>query len=71
MKEMTLRIRRIAAIAMAIAASLVSRGVRIESTAQARCRLGRRIEHRRRQSTVNGAGSTLAAPIYQQWASTL
>src|SRR6478672_8833571 len=52
---MTLRPRRIAAIAVAILASLTVVACGSSSGG----------------STVNGAGSTLAAPIYQQWASTL
>ena len=77
-KEMNLRRRRISAVAIAVAASLGSRhadraarssssssGAGVGELARARA------AERRRPGTINGAGSTLAAPIYQQWGSTL
>jgi phosphate transport system substrate-binding protein len=77
MKEMTLRQRRGAAIAMAILASLIvaacgsssnsstgGAGAGGGSTSSSGSSGGG-------SGTVNGAGSTLAAPIYQQWGSTL
>jgi phosphate transport system substrate-binding protein len=73
---MTLTQRRVAAIASAILASLIvaacgsssnsssgSAGSGGGSSSSSSSSSG--------SSTVNGAGSTLAAPIYQQWASTL
>jgi phosphate transport system substrate-binding protein len=80
MKETTLRKRPIGAIALAVLASLIvaacgsssssssagagaSGGSSSSSTSSSSSGGGK--------STVNGAGSTLAAPIYQQWASSL
>jgi phosphate transport system substrate-binding protein len=76
MKEMTVTQRRVGAIASAILASLIvaacgssssssGGGVGAPGASNSSSRAGGG------KSTVNGAGSTLAAPIYQQWASTL
>ena len=61
-----MRYRRIPAIALAIAASLLvaACGSSNNTTTGTGGSSGGK-------STLNGAGSTLAAPIYQQWASTL
>ena len=69
MKEMTLR-HRIPAIAVAIAATLLvaACGSSSNNTTTGGSGGG---SSSGGKSTVNGAGSTLAAPIYQQWASTL
>jgi phosphate transport system substrate-binding protein len=77
MKEMTVTQRRIGAIASALAAALIvaacgssssssSGGVGAPGASNSSSSSGGG-----GKSTVNGAGSTLAAPIYQQWASTL
>ena len=79
MKEMTLRQRRVGVIAAAVLASLIvaacgssssssssSSGAGAASASNSSSSSGGG-----GKSTVNGAGSTLAAPIYQQWASSL
>jgi phosphate transport system substrate-binding protein len=77
MKEITVTQRRIGAIASAIVAALIvaacgsssgssSGGVGAPGASNSSSSSGGG-----GKSTVNGAGSTLAAPIYQQWASTL
>jgi phosphate transport system substrate-binding protein len=72
MKEMILRQRRIGAIAAAILASLVVAACGSSSnSSSASAGSGGSSSSGGGKSTVNGAGSTLAAPIYQQWASTL
>jgi phosphate transport system substrate-binding protein len=70
MKEMTLRQRRVAAIASAILASLIVAACGSSSNSSSGS-AGSGGSSSSGGSTVNGAGSTLAAPIYQQWASTL
>ena len=72
-KEKTLTKSRITALALAIAASL---GVAAcgSSSSSTITTSSRRLEHesaRGGSATLNGAGSTLAAPIYQQWGSNL
>ena len=66
-----MRPRRIAAIAVAILASLtvVACGSSSSNSSSGSASSGGGSSSG--GSTVNGAGSTLAAPIYQQWASTL
>src|SRR6516164_6500123 len=70
MKEMTLR-HRIPAIAVAIAATLLVAACGSSSNNTGTGGSGGGGSSSGGKSTVNGAGSTLAAPIYQQWASTL
>src|SRR5438270_3387409 len=77
-KEIILRNRRIPAIALAIAASLLvaacgSSGSSSSSSSSGAAGSGGGSSSSSSggKSTLNGAGSTLAAPIYQQWASTL
>jgi phosphate transport system substrate-binding protein len=73
MKEMTVRQRRIGAIAAAILASLVvaACGSSSSSSSGGAGSGGGSSSSGGGSSTVNGAGSTLAAPIYQQWESAL
>src|SRR5436305_1763689 len=75
---MTVRHRRIPAIAPAIAAALLIAACGSSSTSSsgaagssAGASSSSSSGKSTGKSTVNGAGSTLAAPIYQQWASTL
>ena len=74
---MTVRHRRIPAIALAIAATLLiaACGSSSKSSPSAASGAsgsgGSSSSGSGGKSTLNGAGSTLAAPIYQQWASTL
>jgi phosphate transport system substrate-binding protein len=68
------RHRRTPAIALAIAASLLVAACGSSSSSSsggAGSGSGSSSGSSSGKSTVNGAGSTLAAPIYQQWASTL
>jgi phosphate transport system substrate-binding protein len=74
MKEMILRQRRIGAIATAILASLVVAACGSSSNNSSSGSAGSgggSSSSGGGSGTVNGAGSTLAAPIYQQWGSTL
>jgi phosphate transport system substrate-binding protein len=72
MKEMTVRHRRIGAIASAILAALIVAACGSSSNSSSgSAGSGGSSSSGGGKSTVNGAGSTLAAPIYQQWASTL
>jgi phosphate transport system substrate-binding protein len=73
MKEMTVRHRRIGAIASAILAALVvaACGSSSSSSSGGAASGGGSSSSGGGSSTVNGAGSTLAAPIYQQWESAL
>jgi phosphate transport system substrate-binding protein len=80
MKEKTLRQRRIPAIAIAIAAALLvaACGSSNSSSSTSSAAAGGSSSSSTSASssgggsgTINGAGSTLAAPIYQQWGSTL
>jgi phosphate transport system substrate-binding protein len=76
MKEITLRQRRVAAIAAAILASLIvaACGSSSSSTSSGAAASGGSSSSSSSSGgtgTINGAGSTLAAPIYQQWGSTL
>src|SRR6201995_4267255 len=73
MKEMTLRQRRVGAIAAAILASLIvaACGSSSNSSSGSAGSGGGSSSSGGGSSTVNGAGSTLAAPIYQQWESAL
>jgi phosphate transport system substrate-binding protein len=80
MKEMTLRQRPIGAIALAILASLIvaacgssnsSSSASAGSGGGSSSSSGSSSGGSSGSGTVNGAGSTLAAPIYQQWGSTL
>jgi len=72
MKEMTVRQRRIGAIASAILAALIVAACGSSSSSSAGgAASGGSSSSSGGKSTVNGAGSTLAAPIYQQWASSL
>jgi phosphate transport system substrate-binding protein len=72
---MTLSTRRISAVAVAIAASLVvaACGSSSSSTSSGATSSsgGGSSSSGGGGGTINGAGSTLAAPIYQQWGSTL
>jgi phosphate transport system substrate-binding protein len=70
MKEKTVNIRRIAALAVAIGASLVvaACGSSNNTTTTGG---GGGARGGGGGGTINGAGSTFAAPIYQQWGSTL
>jgi phosphate transport system substrate-binding protein len=70
MKEKTVNIRRIAALAIAIGASLVvvACGSSNNTTTGSGGSSGGSSSG---GGTINGAGSTFAAPIYQQWGSTL
>jgi phosphate transport system substrate-binding protein len=69
---MTLKLR-IAAIATVIATSLAIAACGSSSTSSGGSGAsgGSSSSSSGGKSTVNGAGSTLAAPIYQQWGSTL
>jgi phosphate transport system substrate-binding protein len=73
MKEMTLRRRPIAGVALALIASLVAAacGSSSSSSSASRAAAAASSASRGGGGTINGAGSTLAAPIYQQWGSTL
>jgi phosphate transport system substrate-binding protein len=76
MKEMTVRQRRVGAIASAILAALIvaacgSSSGSATGTVAASAASNSSDSSGAGKSTVNGAGSTLAAPIYQQWASAL
>jgi phosphate transport system substrate-binding protein len=72
MKEMTVRQRRVTAIASAILASLIVAACGSSSNSSSgSAGSGGSSSSGGGKSTLNGAGSTLAAPIYQQWASTL
>ncbi len=67
-----MRYRRTPAIALAIAAALlVAACGSSNSSSSSAASGGSSSSSSSGKSTVNGAGSTLAAPIYQQWASTL
>jgi phosphate transport system substrate-binding protein len=68
---MTLRPRRITAIATAILASLIVAACGSSSGSSSGSAGSGGGSSSGGGSTVNGAGSTLAAPIYQQWASAL
>ncbi|HET6866312.1 MAG TPA: phosphate ABC transporter substrate-binding protein PstS [Solirubrobacteraceae bacterium] len=69
---MTVRQRRVGAIASAILAALIVAACGSSSSSSAGgAASGGSSSSSGGKSTVNGAGSTLAAPIYQQWASTL
>jgi phosphate transport system substrate-binding protein len=76
-KEKTLRQRRVGAIAAAVLASLIvaACGSSSSSSGGGSAASGGSSSSSSSggggKSTVNGAGSTLAAPIYQQWASSL
>jgi phosphate transport system substrate-binding protein len=78
-KEIKVRTRRISAVAMALIAALVvaacgSSGSSSSAAAGGSSSTGSAAAASSGGSvsaTINGAGSTLAAPIYQQWASTL
>jgi phosphate transport system substrate-binding protein len=71
---MTVKIRRTGAIAVAIGSALVAAACGSSSTTTTHT-TGTTATSGGTSSvasgTINGAGSTLAAPIYQQWASTL
>jgi phosphate transport system substrate-binding protein len=71
LKEMTLTIRRISAFATAIvvAAGVAACGSSSSSSGGSGSTSGGASSTG--SATLNGAGSTLAAPIYQQWASVL
>jgi phosphate transport system substrate-binding protein len=73
MEEIIVRQRRFGAIAAAVLASLVvaACGSSSNSSSGGAGSGGGSGSSGGGKSTVNGAGSTLAAPIYQQWASTL
>jgi phosphate transport system substrate-binding protein len=72
MKEMTVRQRRVGAIASAILAALIVAACGSSSNSSSgSAASGGSSSSSGGKSTVSGAGSTLAAPIYQQWASTL
>src|SRR5689334_301269 len=80
MKEMTLRTRRISVVCAAIVASLVVAACgSSSSSSSATSSSGSGGSGTTSSSggsgggsaTLNGAGSTLAAPIYQQWGSNL
>jgi phosphate transport system substrate-binding protein len=77
MKETILRTRPIGAIAVAILASLIVAACGSSSSSSAGgvgapgASNSSSSSGGGGKSTVNGAGSTLAAPIYQQWASSL
>ena len=69
-----MRYRRTPAIALAIAAALLVAACgssNSSSSSGSAASGGSSSSSSSVKSTVNGAGSTLAAPIYQQWASTL
>jgi phosphate transport system substrate-binding protein len=73
-KEIIVRHRRTPAIALAIVASLLVAACGSSSSSSsggAGSGGGSSNSSSGGKATVNGAGSTLAAPIYQQWASTL
>jgi phosphate transport system substrate-binding protein len=79
-KEKTLRQRRVGAIAAAVLASLIvaacgssssSSGGGSAASGGSSSSSSSSSSGGGGKSTVNGAGSTLAAPIYQQWASSL
>jgi phosphate transport system substrate-binding protein len=74
MKEKTLTMsrRRISAVALAVAASLVVAACGSSSSSSSSpAASGSSSSSSGGSATINGAGSTLAAPIYQQWGSTL
>jgi phosphate transport system substrate-binding protein len=70
---MTLKIRRMAMVATALAAALAvaACGSSSKSTSSSGGSSGGSSSSSSGSGTINGAGSTLAAPIYQQWGSTL
>jgi phosphate transport system substrate-binding protein len=71
-KEMKLTTRRITALAVAIAASVgVAACGSSSKTTTTTGTAGTTTSSSSGSATLNGAGSTLAAPIYQQWGSNL
>jgi phosphate transport system substrate-binding protein len=72
LKENTLRKSRISAVAVAVLASLGVAACGSSSSSSSSSSSGSSSSAAGGASgTINGAGSTLAAPIYQQWGSTL
>jgi len=74
MKEMTLSTRRISAVGLAVAASLVVAACGSSSSSSSTSSAAASSSTSSSSggsATLNGAGSTLAAPIYQQWGSNL
>jgi phosphate transport system substrate-binding protein len=75
-KEITLRKKRISAIAVAVVASLGVAACGSSSSSSSSSSGGGAVSSSSSSSSggsasINGAGSTLAAPIYEQWGSTL
>jgi phosphate transport system substrate-binding protein len=68
---MILSTRRISAAALVVAASLVVAACGSSSSSSSSSSAGASTSSSGGSATINGAGSTLAAPIYQQWASSL